>query len=116
MGLGGAIIPLGLALLAVALRRVHGPTYWVVALGVIGLCVGITLWISRGTPSPITAAHQAAAVIFLFVVPMLLGFATAKAGAFRERPWLAIVVVPLVFVAAVYVDMIVAVNLDILQP
>jgi hypothetical protein len=87
-----------------------------IALGSIGLTVAIPFWVSRGTPSPITPAHQATAVIFLFVVPMLLGFATAKARALRERPWLAVVVVPVVFVAAVYADMIVGASLDILQP
>jgi hypothetical protein len=87
-----------------------------VALGVIGLLVGIMLWISRGIASPISAAHQAMAMILLFVIPMSLGFAAAKAGALRERPWLAMIAVPLVFLAAVFVNMVVGASLGILQP
>jgi hypothetical protein len=116
MELAGPIILLCLSFLAIAFRRVPGPRYWMITLGALGVSVGIPLWLSRGTPSPVTPVHQATAVIFLVVVPMLLGFATAKARALRERPWLSIVIVPLVFVAAVYLDMIVGASLDILQP
>jgi hypothetical protein len=113
---GLIVISLCLAVLTVALRRVHGPTYWIVAPCVIGLSIGIMGWASRGTESPISTGRQAMAVIFLWVVPISLGFATANARALRARPWLVIVVVPLVFLAAVWVDMVVGVTLDILQP
>jgi hypothetical protein len=109
-------ISLCLALLTVGLRRVHGPTYWIVALCVIGLSIGIMRWLSGDTESPIWTTRDAISLTFLWIVPMSLGFATAKVRALRARPWLVVIVVPLVFLAAVFVDMIVGVNLDILQP
>ncbi|HEV8145962.1 MAG TPA: hypothetical protein VGP79_06260 [Bryobacteraceae bacterium] len=109
-------IMLCLVVLTVALRRVHGPKYWMVGLVSIALSNAILWWFSRGEESPISTGNQVMGVIFLCVIPMSLGFATGNVTALRSRPWLTILVVPLVVLAAILVDMTVGVNLHLLQP
>lgn len=109
-------VALVLGLLTIALRRVHGRKYWMITLGVIGVFCGIMCWFSWHTDFAIPPGRQTTAVIFLFAVPMLLGVATGSTRALRARPWLAIIAVPLVFLATVFLDAVAGVNLDILQP
>jgi hypothetical protein len=64
---------------------------------------------------PWTDKGYKALFIFFFALPTSLAFATADAKALRARPWLIIIVVPLVFLATIFVGLVVGVNLGALS-
>lgn len=103
---GFPIISLGVALVTVMLRRVYGLRYWMVPLCVAGLSIGAVPWMAKG---------YKAVFIFLFALPTSLAFATAGARTLRARPWLVIIVVPLLFLATIFVGLVVGVNLGALN-
>ena len=103
---GLIVISLCLALVTVILRRVHGLRYWMAPHCVIGLSIGVIPWMPEGNK---------VVFIFAFALPISLAFATADTRALRARPWLIIIVVPLVFLATIFVGLTGGVNLEVLR-
>src|ERR1700730_9017317 len=98
---GLPIISVCVAVVTILLRRVYGLRYWIVPLGVIGLSFAAMLWIPEGNKL---------VWIIAFALPPSPAFATADTNELRARPWLIIIVVPLLCLATVFVGLIVGVN------
>ena len=113
---GAIAIPLCVALLAVTLRRVHGLRYWMAVMCVIGLSLGAMQWLPEAQEYSRRNHSLIAPWIFFYAVPMSCAFATANARALRARPWLVIILVPLVYLTTMFVGVVVGVNLDVLSP
>ena len=93
-----------MALVAVTLRRVYGLRYWmVVAFCVIALSIAAILWMDK------------LVWIFALALPTSLAFTIANTNELRTRPWLTIVVVPLLFLAIAFVGLALGVNLGLIR-
>jgi hypothetical protein len=101
------VISLCLALITLALRRAHGLRYWMAALCVIVLSVGLVRWFT---------AQKTALWIVVFLLPISTAFAAADTVALRARPWLVIIVIPFVYLATVLTGLMIGTTLGFLRP
>jgi hypothetical protein len=74
--------------------------------GIIALAMGVMQWFHA----------QKSLWIFLTAIPVSLAFVAGSAGAIRTRPWLTMIVVPMVFLAAVFISVVPGVNMYGLSP
>jgi hypothetical protein len=104
------------ALLAITLRRVRGcGTGWRCSVSSRFRLEYINGFQKRrSTPGATTVSHSP--MDLLLRASYFIRIRTANAGALRARPWLVIILVPLVYLAAIFLGLIVGVNLDILSP
>ena len=103
---GLPIISLCVALVAVILRRVHGLRYWIVPLCLAAFSIAAMLWMPKG---------DKLVWIFALALPTSLAFTIAHTNELRARPWLTIIVVPLLFLATVFVGLVLGVNLGLFR-
>jgi hypothetical protein len=102
---GLPIVSVCVAVVTVLLRRIYGLRYWIVPLCVLGFSIGVMPWVPENKLAPGV----------LLAVPISLAFVIANSIEFRARPWLTMIVIPLLFLATVFVGLVVGVNAGLLR-
>jgi hypothetical protein len=101
---GLPIISLCVAVVTILLRQVYGFRYWIVPLCIGGLSIGVLPWIPENK-----------LLLGILAMAISLAFVVADTIEFRARPWLTMIVIPLLFLTIIFVGLVVGVNVGLLR-